>query len=166
MGQAAAGGGDRSAGVALIATGLAALALLAAPAAPAEPCRVIVNAANPATQIRREALVAIYLGQMTRWNDGKPIAAADQSVNSPVRAAFSEKILGKSVQSVQYLWLRKISSDHRAAPPPVKAGDAAVAAYVRANPGAIGYVSVAFALDDRLKGLKVVDETTSQGGDK
>jgi ABC-type phosphate transport system substrate-binding protein len=159
VGQAAAGVGDGPTGVALSARGLtavAALVLLAAPAAEQEPCRVIVNPANPATQIQRTALVAIYLGNMKRWNDGKTVLPVDQSTRSPLRAAFSERVLGKSLMSVQTHWLRKMAED-RVPPPPVKASDAEVTAYVRANAGAIGYVSNEFKLDDTVKVVKVID---------
>ena len=134
----------------------AAVLLAAGPAAAEEPCRVIVNPANPAAQIQRPALVAIYLGQMTRWHDGKPVAAVDQSVKSPVRVAFSEKVLGKSVEEVQHHWLRRVATEH-VFPPRVKSSDADVAAFVRANPGAIGYVANDFAVDQTVKVLKVVE---------
>jgi ABC-type phosphate transport system substrate-binding protein len=133
-----------------------AIFLPAAPAAPEDPCRVIVNPANSAAQIQRAAVQAIYFGQMTRWSDGKPIAPVDQSVRSPVRVAFSEKVLGKAVRDVEHLWLRKVAAEH-VFPPRVKASDAEVAAFVRANPGAIGYVTLEFAVDQTVKVLKVVD---------
>jgi len=136
----------------------AALPLLAAaPAAEqADPCKIIVNAANPGVQIQRAALAAIFMGQMTRWSDGKAINPVDQSARSPVRTAFSEKVLKKSVMSIQVHWLRKIAADH-STPPPSKSSDAEVVAYVKANAGAIGYVADTFVLDQTVKVLKVVD---------
>ena len=142
----------------------AALVLLAASERGPEPCRVIVNPANPASQIQRTALVAIYMGTMTRWSDGTPIAPVDQSTRSAIRAAFSEKLLGKSLQAMQQHWLRKMAEGH--APPPVKSSDAEIAAWVRAHPGAIGYVGNAFTLDETVRVVKVVDERKSQGGVK
>jgi ABC-type phosphate transport system substrate-binding protein len=134
----------------------AALLLAAGPAAGEDPCRIIVNPANPVAQIQRPAIVAIYLGQMTRWSDGKPVVPVDQSVRSPVRVAFSEKILGKPVPDVQHHWLRKVAAEH-VFPPRVKSSDAEVAAFVRGNPGAIGYVSLEFAVDQTVKVLKIVE---------
>lgn len=134
-----------------------AFVLVAAAANAQEPCQVIVNPANPAMQIQRAAVVAIYLGQMTRWRDGKPITPVDQSTRSPVREAFSEKVLRRPIQSVQVYWLRKISAD-RSMPPPVKGSDADVVAYVRANQGAIGYVADGFVVDASVKVLRVVDD--------
>jgi ABC-type phosphate transport system substrate-binding protein len=135
---------------------VAAALLAAGPAAVEEPCRIIVNPANPAEKIQRSAIVAIYLGQMTRWSDGKPVAPVDQSVKSPVRVAFSDKILGKSVADVEHHWLRKVATE-RVFPPRVKSSDVEVAAFVRANAGAIGYVGNEFPVDHTLKVLKVVE---------
>ena len=166
MGEAAAGRRHRPTGVALSASKLvAALVLLAAPETVPEPCRVIVNRANPATQIQRAALAAIYMGAMTRWSDGTPIAPVDQSTRSAVRAAFSEKLLGKSLQAMQSHWLRKMAAQN-STPPPVKPSDAAVAAWVHAHAGAIGYVRNGFKLDETVRVVKVVDEGKSQGGVK
>ena len=133
----------------------AALVLMAASATAQEPPRVIVNTANPATQIQRDALLAIYMGSMTIWRDGKPIAPVDHSMRSPVRAAFSDKVLGKPAMSVQIHWLRKVAAEH-VNPPPTKPSDAEVVAYVRANPGAIGYVAADFTLDEAVKVVKVL----------
>jgi len=142
----------------MIAAGLMVVAVLldAGPAAVEEPCRIIVNPANPAEKIQRSAIVAIYFGQMTRWSDGKPVAPVDQSVKSRVRVAFSEKILGKSVEEVQHHWLRKVAAEH-VFPPRVKSSDVEVAAFVRANPGAIGYVANEFPVDASFKVLKIVE---------
>jgi ABC-type phosphate transport system substrate-binding protein len=133
----------------------AALVLAAASAAAQEPPRVIVNPANSAAQIQRSALLAIFMGDMTSWSDGKAIVPVDQSMRSPVRAAFSEKVLGKPAMSVQIHWLRKISAEH-VNPPPVKPTDAEVVAFVRANAGAIGYVAANYTLDETVKVIKVV----------
>jgi ABC-type phosphate transport system substrate-binding protein len=73
-----------------------------------------------------------------------------------VRVAFSEKTLGKPVPDVQHLWLRKVAAEH-VFPPRVKSSDAEVAAFVRANPGAIGYVSLEFPVDQTVKVLKIVE---------
>jgi ABC-type phosphate transport system substrate-binding protein len=132
-----------------------ALLLLAGPAAAQEPCKVIVNPANPATQIERAALVAIFKGAMPRWKDASPVQAVDQSIKSPARAAFTEKMLRDSLMAMQTYWFKQLQQGR--VPPMVKASDQEVAAYVKANRGAIGYVSEGFALDDSVKVLKVVD---------
>ena len=158
VGEAPAGGRDRSPGMELRArerAAAAAFVLMAASATAQEPPRVIVNAANTATQIQRTAVLAIFMGEMTTWSDGKVIAPVDQSMRSPVRAAFSDKVLGKPAMSVQIHWLRRIAAEH-VNPPPTKPSDAEVVAYVRANPGAIGYVAADFTPDETVKVVRVV----------
>jgi ABC-type phosphate transport system substrate-binding protein len=132
-----------------------ALLLPAAPAAAQEACKLIVHPNNSATQIQREAVVAIFKGQMVRWKDTTPINPVDQSVRAPARVAFSAQVLKESVLAVQNHWMRQLQQGK--VPPPVKGSDGEVAAYVKANRGAIGYVSEAFAVDDSVKVLKVVD---------
>jgi ABC-type phosphate transport system substrate-binding protein len=99
--------------------------------------------------------VAIFKGQMVRWKDATPIDPVDQSVRAPARVAFSAKVLGESVLAVQNYWMRQLQQGK--VPPMVKGSDREVVAHVKANRGAIGYVSEAFALDDSVKVVKVVD---------
>jgi ABC-type phosphate transport system substrate-binding protein len=138
---------------------VALLSLFAVDVAPTsdEAYLLIVNGANPGTSIQREAAAAIFLGQMTRWkSDNRLISPVDQSTRTAVRAAFSERILRKPVMAVQFFWGQQLASG-RGIPPPVKGSDDEVAAFVRANPSAIGYVSSGFAIGEGVKALKVVD---------
>jgi len=120
-----------------------------------EPCKIIVHASNPASQIERAAVVAIFKGLMPRWKDNTNIQPVDQSVKSPARAAFTEKILHDTVLAMQTYWFKQLQQGR--VPPMVKASDQELLAYVKANRGAIGYVSEAFAVDEGAKVLKVVD---------
>lgn len=122
----------------------------------ADAFKVIAHPSVVGEHVSREVLAGIFLKKNTRWSDGSPILAVDQSTRSGVREAFSKAVLHKSVAEVQHYWMGVISSG-RGAPPPVKGSDAEVAAYVRANPGAVGYVSGGFALGDGLKVLRVED---------
>ncbi len=57
-----------------------------------------------------------------------------------MRQSFTREIHEKSVENLDAFWQRQVFSG-RATPPPAKASDAEVIAYVRSAPGAIGYVS-------------------------
>ena len=61
---------------------------------------------------------------------------------------------GKKTTAVRSYWLQVIFSG-RGVPPPEKPSDKDVIAYVKAHPGAIGYVAATTATDD-VKVLKVV----------
>jgi ABC-type phosphate transport system substrate-binding protein len=139
----------------LLCLALLAVTAGAAPGVAEDAFNVIVNSANPGTQIRRETLQAIYLRKGARWPDGKPVEAVDQSTRSAVRAAFSGAVLGQDVQAVQNHWMVSISGG-KGLPPPVKGSDQDVIAFVSSKPGAIGYVSAAAALGDSVKLLKLV----------
>jgi len=134
-----------------------ALALVVVPGtAAAQEYRVIVNAANPGSQIKRDTLAMIYLKGHARWADGKPVAAVDQSARSPVRATFTEQALGQDVQAVQNQWIRSIQVG-QGTPPPVKSSDEDVVAFVKSNPNAIGYVSTSTPLDAAVKTVKIIE---------
>jgi ABC-type phosphate transport system substrate-binding protein len=88
----------------------------------------------------------MFLRLQTDWPDGGHARPVDQSKSSPVRDAFSREVLGKSLAAVEQYWTQAIFSG-RAVPPVEKRTDADVLAYVRENPGAIGYVSASSPLD-------------------
>jgi ABC-type phosphate transport system substrate-binding protein len=126
---------------------LAALLLAAAPASAlaADPV-VVVHPSNPATSLTRREVVRYFLRQSSDWPTGEHVRPVDQSKSSPVRQTFSSELLGKSIDAVEQYWIQAVFAG-RAVPPLEKRGDAEVLAYVRDNPGAIGYVSAGASLD-------------------
>ena len=136
----------------------AALGVAGSPAADESPYVVIVSANNPASSIKRQELARYFLKKTGRWSDGRGVQPVDQSAGSPVRAAFTHAVLAiegmGQISAVQNFWLQQVYSG-RNTPPPVKATDAEVLAYVAATPGAIGYVGAAPAAG----GVKVLTVT-------
>ena len=102
--------------------------------------RVIVNPANPASSLSAAELSRLFLKKTPSWPGGLPVAAVDQQRASSVRRAFSRKVHSKDPDAVVSHWQTLVLSG-RDTPPPIKVSDAAVLEFVRANPGAIGYVS-------------------------
>jgi ABC-type phosphate transport system substrate-binding protein len=113
--------------------------------------RVIVNPANPTSALKETELSRLFLKKTTSWPTGAPVAAVDQERTSDVRRAFSLEIHSKNPDAVVSYWQTMVFSG-RDTPPPVKTSDASVVEFVRANPGAIGYVSPGAD----LSGVKVV----------
>jgi ABC-type phosphate transport system substrate-binding protein len=105
------------------------------------PFKIVVNASVAGRSVPRQVLAQVYLGTATRWGNGSPIAAIDQSSTSPIRQAFSEQVLGLSIDAVKYHWLRRIANGQR--PPLSKPTDDDVIAFVAAQSGGVGYVSAA-----------------------
>ncbi len=90
---------------------------------------------------------------MTHWPDGTTVEPVEPPEKSRTRAYFLSDVMnGKSALALKAFWQKRVFSG-RDTPPVEKASDEEVVAFVRANPGAIGYV----AADARSDGVKVVE---------
>jgi ABC-type phosphate transport system substrate-binding protein len=115
--------------------------LLLAPVAPAqEGFRVIVNSANPTAALAAAEVSRLFLKKTVAWPSGLTVAPVDQERTSDVRKAFSKDVHGKDADAIVSHWQTMVFSG-RDTPPAIKGSDAAVVEFVKANPGAIGYVS-------------------------
>jgi len=119
---------------------LLALLLLGPATGWAAEYQVIVNANNPTDILTKEQLGKMFLKKIVKWDTGIPIVPVDQEASSPARAAFTRIVHGKPVSAIASYWQQQIFAG-REVPPAEKAGDAAIMAFVKANPGAIGYIS-------------------------
>ena len=104
------------------------------------PFVVVVNTGNPITAIDREALSRVFLKRVATWPDGSAAEPVDLPSAEPSRIAFSKSVHKKPVGAVRAFWQQQIFSG-RDLPPPEKTSDADVISFVKANAGAIGYVS-------------------------
>jgi ABC-type phosphate transport system substrate-binding protein len=125
----------------------------AAVGADASAVRVIVNPQVRGSQMTRTALTQIFLKQAARWGDGSPAQPVDQSLKSPVRTVFSNRLLGQPVMEVQIYWQRRMAQG--LTPPPVRTSDEEVVTFVAQTPGAIGYVSSSTTLPDSVKAVEI-----------
>ena len=130
---------------------VACMAVLGAHKAAAQDYKVIVNSANAATEISAEALGKIFLKQVSKFPDGAAATPVEPAKASPARAAFVKTVLGRTVQNLDTYWQQQIFSG-KDVPPANKSNDDDVVAFVKSNPGAIGYVSASAA----VAGVKVV----------
>ena len=122
------------------------MCLLFCASATAADYAVVVNRENPATSLDRRAVSALFMRRVTEWPGGSAVLPVD-GPNSPAREAFSKEVHGKKASAVRSHWLQVIFSG-RGVPPPEKASDKEVIAYVKAHEGAIGYVAAATATTD------------------
>ncbi len=113
--------------------------------------RLVVNPANPATTVTRVEASRMFLKKVVTWPNGWTVSAVDQERGSAVRQAFSKDIHQKDADAIAAHWQTVVFSG-RDVPPPIARSDAEVLAFVRANPGAIGYVSGTSAVE----GVKVL----------
>ena len=123
------------------------------PAAPAQApqFKVIVNGSVVGGAVSKNVLSEIYLGRTVRWSDRSLITPVDQSATSPLRASFSQSVLGMNVFDVQTHWMRQMSAGVR--PPLTKSSDAEVIELVASKPGSIGYVSVDATLPPAVRAV-------------
>lgn len=125
-------------------------------AARAQEVRIVVNAANPETSISHDEVARLFLKKVTTWKSGKPVAPVDQSEASAVRAVFCRQLLGKDIAAVKAYWQQAIFTG-RGSPPPQKATDDEVLAFVAANPNAVGYVSAGATLPAGVKAVTIAN---------
>jgi ABC-type phosphate transport system substrate-binding protein len=108
--------------------------------------QVIVSSDNSATSLARRDVARMFLKRTSTWPDGLAVLPVDQSARSAIRVLFTREILKveglEKISAVENFWQQQIFSG-RGSPPPIKARDEEVVAFVAANPGAIGYVSAA-----------------------
>ena len=116
--------------------------------------KVIVNPSNETSSLTMDQVSKFFLKKATQWADGTKVAPVDQPETSTVAEKFFKAVHGKSPGAVKSYWQQQIFSG-RAVPPPVKGSDAEVIAFVKANPGAIGYVSA----DAPTADVKVIQVT-------
>jgi ABC-type phosphate transport system substrate-binding protein len=109
---------------------------------------VIVNKGNP-NEVDKAFVVKVYTGDAKNWPDGGPVFAIDQGEDSPIRADFSQSVLGKSVGNMKALWAQNIFSG-KGLPPKLVDLDAEVKKIVSTNKNAIGYIKASSA-DDTVK---------------
>lgn len=100
---------------------------------------VVVNADNPVDRLTRDQLVDIYMGRRTHFPDGRPALPIDLGPDSPLRAAYYQTLVGKTVAQVNAYWARLLFTG-RATPPRVLPDIEAVLEVVRANQDALAYL--------------------------
>ncbi len=128
-----------------------AVALFAPVAALAQGLLVIANRSVDAhAPLGPETIAAIYLLRITTWPDGTHIVPVNREATSAVRAIFTADVLGEDNSSLAAYWSEMHFSGK--APPVVQESEAAMLAFVRNVPGAIGYVSDT----TRPQGVKVL----------
>jgi ABC-type phosphate transport system substrate-binding protein len=126
------------------------LTFAAASGVQAQEFVVIVNPANPVSALTRDEVSKLFLKRTTSWSAGGQVAVVDLAKSSKVREAFSQAVHKRAASAVDSYWQQQVFSG-KDVPPPEKGTDADVIAFVKSNPGAIGYVAAASA-----DGVKVV----------
>jgi ABC-type phosphate transport system substrate-binding protein len=115
---------------------------------------VIVNEGNSISTLPRGEASKLFLRKRIRWPNGQKAQPMDLVESSPVRRSFSNVIHGMDVPSVKSFW-QEIVFSGKGDPPPERASDAEVIAFVKANLNAVGYIGSATPAD----GVKIITVT-------
>jgi ABC-type phosphate transport system substrate-binding protein len=115
---------------------------------------VITHVDNPTQSLTAKDLKMIFLGEKTTWPDGQPIKVAALK-KGEVHKEFLKHIVKISPMKFAIHWKQKIftgiaTGSHISF---FKSEDK-VKEYVKANPTAIGYISVN-SMDDTIKKVKI-----------
>lgn len=112
---------------------------------------VIVSSSNANYALDKIDIEQIFLGKKSVFPDGEKAIPVDQAENSPVRAEFNDKALGKNANQLKAYWSRLIFTG-KGTPPKESGNDADVVALVAQNPNMVGYIDES-ALNDSVKVL-------------
>ncbi len=108
-------------------------------AAHADEVVLIVNPANPLTEMTLKDVKNIYLGKSKFFPGGGKVIPADQPEKSLVRKIFYDVMIDKTPSKLKAYWSKRIFTG-KGTPPIVKKDDAAMLAWVAEQPLALGYV--------------------------
>ena len=115
---------------------------------------LVINKASGLTELSSQEVADLYLGQRSEIK-GVRLRPVDRSDAKRLRKTFMKKTLGMSSSNYAKHWMAKRYRDGDSAPR--KLADAEeVTDFVRAVPGAIGFISAAEAEQMDMKGIVIV----------
>ncbi|KGJ97620.1 phosphate ABC transporter substrate-binding protein [Colwellia psychrerythraea] len=112
---------------------------------------IVVNIAN-GRAISDTEISRLFLGKLKKFSGGDSATPVNSKAGNAARADFEKKVLNKSSSQIKAYWSKRVFSG-KGKPPTEVENDAAVLAFVAANPGAIGYVDAA-SVDASVKVVK------------
>ena len=127
------------------------LAIALAPQAAYPQVAVIVNRANPVTNLSRDKLQRLYLGASTTFPDGGSVVLFE---SPPARRAFYQSLLHMSELAMTRHWIGVMFRGENANPLRAIDGADALRRAVAETPGALAFISVA-AVDSTVKVVTV-----------
>lgn len=112
--------------------------------------KIIAYKTVSATALTKAELQSIFLGEKSRWEDGKPIKIVVLE-DGPVHKEFLQAVLGKTPSQFDSYW-KKLVFTGKAAAPKSFAEVAELVDYIGTHPGTIGYV----AAGQRVGSIKTI----------
>jgi len=116
------------------------LSLRAANVPAQQEVAVVVNSANPVSNLSLSDLRKIYMGERLYWKANSAVVVLMRSPGAPERDIILRVVYGMSEERYTQYWVAKIMRAEASDPPAVVYSHGMVLEGVRGNPGAIGYV--------------------------
>lgn len=118
--------------------------------------QVVVHADSAFVSLPRSVVQAIFMKKQTHMGNAGPEVLPVDLIDSPVREAFSQTILGRSTRAIKNFWMRQLLSGKDVAPPELTVENALE--FVRTHPGGIAYVPSGVSLPDGVRVLEVTED--------
>jgi ABC-type phosphate transport system substrate-binding protein len=122
----------------------------------AEPIAVVVNKANPISELSRSELIDLFMGKYVAFpNDVKAIPV-ELNGDHKIKIEFYQNLVGMPLSRVNAYWSR-LRFTGRKRSTVLKPNENDLIAFIIANEHAIGYVSHSLITDD-LKVVYILNE--------
>lgn len=108
----------------------------------AEGIAVIVNQTVGIDTLSQEDVARIFLAKTKQFPNEKTAKAIEHKQDTPIRAGFEDKVLGKSASQLKAYWSQLVFTG-RGVPPEEYATDAEIKKAVAGNPELVGYIDPA-----------------------
>ena len=99
---------------------------------------VVANKGVSAGSLSKSDLQSIFLGEKSKWDDGKPVKIAVLG-NDAAAKAFLQKVVGKTPSQFENYW-KKLVFTGKAAAPKSFDDSASLLQFVSGTSGAVGFV--------------------------
>lgn len=115
--------------------------LLAGPPQPSTVIAIVTHKKSPVSNLTRAELRDIFLKRRQVWPSGATIVPINSSLDSPLKKAFDQQVLGMSAQELGNYWVKEAVTGRST--PPRRVGTSALAKQlVAAVPGAVTYLEL------------------------
>jgi len=128
-----------------------------------EPLAIVVNRANPLSDVSLADLRRIYRGQRARWPNGRRVTLVMRDAGTPERDAILQSLYRLDEDEYHRGFLQSVFTGEASDAPKTLATSSGVLRFVFNVPGAIGYVRASEA-DTSVKTLRVEGRLPGEPG--
>jgi ABC-type phosphate transport system substrate-binding protein len=117
---------------------------------------MIVNKSNASSALSKSDAKRLVLGQTVTWPSGGKVTVVMKPEQSADRASVLEKVCGMNEAEYTRYEMQVVFTGRPAAAVQIEPSSAAIKSFVKANPGAVGFVHPS-EVDSDLKAVLTID---------